>query len=146
MKPVVRENESADYLDLLGGSCLMLTRAAIATKPLERRRLAPSVRELADVLDRLAKELGDRQTRQRAADRALDIARRSVERDAPSELTLAAALMTVRTVAADIMVFAGVAPEQAAGAIQEGSGEPRVPLPPRTPRMPFISNRQRPRR
>lgn len=131
--PVVREKESADHLDLLGGSCLMLTRASIATEPPDRPSLAPSVRELADVLGDLAKGLGGRQTRQRAVDRALDVARRSAGTVAPSELTLAAALMTMRMVAADIMVFAGVAPERTTDTIQEPSGEPRVPLPPRTP-------------
>src|SRR5688572_23768315 len=38
----------------------MLTRATIATEPPERRSLAPSVRELAEVLNDLAKELGGR--------------------------------------------------------------------------------------
>ena len=145
IRPVVREKESADHLDLLGGSCLILTRAAIATGPAERRTLAPTVRELADVLRDLTKELGDRKRRQRAADRALDIARRVLGNGAPSESALATALMSVRMVAGDIMVFAGVVPEQAAGAIRERSGEPPVPRPPQTPRIPFISNRQRPR-
>lgn len=132
--PVVREKESADHLDLLGGSCLMLTRASIATAPTERRSLAPRVRELANVLRDLAKELGGRQTRQCAADRALDVARRSAGTVAPSELPLAAALMTMRMVAADVVEFAGVAPEQRADTMRERSGEPHVPLPPAVPR------------
>jgi uncharacterized membrane protein YgaE (UPF0421/DUF939 family) len=41
MTPVVHEKESADYLDLVGSSCLMLTRTAIAVKPPERRTIAP---------------------------------------------------------------------------------------------------------
>jgi hypothetical protein len=146
IRSVVREKESADHLDLLGGSCLVLARAAIAVEPPERQTLAPSVRELAGVLGELAKELDDRQTRQRAADRALDIARQFVGNDAPSESALAAALISLRMVAADIMVFAGVAPGQAADVLREGGGELRVPSPPRTRRIPFISTRQRPRR
>jgi hypothetical protein len=146
MTPVVREKESADYLDLLGSSCLTLTRAALAVKPPERGMLAPCVIELADVLDGLAKELGDRQTRQRAADRALDIARRLHGNGTPSEPKLAAAHMTARMVAADIMVFAGVDLDQAAAAVQEGTGELSVPAPPRTPRVPFIPKRWRWRR
>jgi hypothetical protein len=146
LTPVVREKESAAHLDLLGSSCLMLTRAAIAVKPQERCTLAPSVRELAKVLDDLAKELSNRQTRQRAADRALDIARRLDANGTPSESTLAAAHIAAQMVAADIMVFAGIDPEQAADAMKDGKGELSVPAPPRTPRVPFIPDRWRPRR
>jgi hypothetical protein len=144
MTPVVHEKESADYLDLVGSSCLMLTRTAIAVKPPERRTIAPSVRELAKVIEDLAKNLGDTQTRQGAADRALDIARRLGRSSNPSKPTLAAAHLTAQIVAADVMVFAGVSPDQAAGAIQASSGEPRVSLSPQTPRIPFFSNRGRP--
>lgn len=146
MTPVVREKESADYLDLVGSSCLMLARTAIAVKPPERRTLAPSVRELSNVVDGLAKNLGDLQMRQGAADRALDIARRLGSSGIRSKPTLAAAQLTAQMLAADIMVFAGVSPDQAAGAIQASSGEPLVPLPPNTPRIPFLFNRRRPRR
>jgi hypothetical protein len=99
MTPAVREKESADHLDLLGGSCLMLTRACIATESAERRSLVPPVRELGDVLDSLAKELGNRQMRQRAADRALHVVRRSAGTVVPSKVTRATALATVRMVA-----------------------------------------------
>jgi len=145
IKPVVREKESAGHLDLLGGSCLMLTRTVIALSPQERRMFAPSVRELANVLADLAKELDERQTRQHAADRALDIARQLDADGTPSESTLPARI-TARMVAADIMVFAGVDPEQTADAMQKESAELNVPAPPRTPRVPFIPSRWRRRR
>jgi hypothetical protein len=47
MAPVVRDRENAGHLDLLGGSCLKLTRTTPAMNAADRRRLAPSVRELA---------------------------------------------------------------------------------------------------
>src|SRR5215211_6988436 len=77
MAQVVRESENAGHLDLLGGSCLLLTRTALAMSPPERRRLAPGVRQLAGAIADLARAPGDRPTRQRAADRALDPARRA---------------------------------------------------------------------
>ena len=73
MAPVVRERENASHLDLLGGSCLMLTRTAVTMSLPERRGLAPGVRELAAAIGNLARAPGDRLTRQRAADRALDL-------------------------------------------------------------------------
>src|SRR3954468_15230465 len=73
--PVVRETEDAGRLDLLGGSCLWLTRAAMATDQASRRRLTLHVRELAEAIGELAADPGDRATRQTAADRALDVAR-----------------------------------------------------------------------
>jgi hypothetical protein len=42
---------------------------------INRRRLAPSVRELAAAIGDLARAPGDRPSRQRAADRALELAR-----------------------------------------------------------------------
>ncbi len=144
MTPVVREKESADYLDLLGGSCLMLARTAIAVKPPERRSLAPTVRELSCVVGDLAKNLGDHQTRQGAADRALDIARWLAGSGTLSTPALAPARLAAQIVAADIMEFAGVSPDEAASARQPSSGKPLVPLPPHTPQIPFFSSRRRP--
>ena len=42
--PLVRENEDAGYLDLLGGSCLLLTRTSLGAGEEDRRQLAPCVR------------------------------------------------------------------------------------------------------
>ena len=118
MAPVVRERENAGHLDLLGGSCLMLTRTTLAMNASDRQRLAPSVRELAGAVADLAKEPGDRPTRQQAADRALAIARRIA-----------------------VMVFCGVDPEQAADAVRQDRGVLQVPDPPPTSRMPFRPGR-----
>ena len=131
--PVVRETENVGHLDLLGGSCLLLARAAIAMSPAERGWLAPSVRVLAAAMADLAGDPGDRATRQRAADHALDLARRVVGHDAPGQSPLAAAIVIVRIVVTDVMVVAGVDPAQAADAVREGTGELSVPDPPALP-------------
>jgi Fusaric acid resistance protein-like len=135
--PVVRETEDAGRLDLLGGSCLTLARTAMATQPACRRQLVPRVRDLADALADLAGGPGDRDTRQQAADRALDVARRLSTGETPSEVEAVAATVALRTVASDIMIFAGVDTEQADAAVREGTGEFRVPTPPSSPRAPF---------
>jgi hypothetical protein len=105
MAPVVRESEHAGHLDLLGGSCLLLTRTALALSPPERRRLAPGVRELAGAIADLARAPGDRPTRQRAADRALDLARRAASSPGRYQPAFAAA-GAIQMVATDVMVFA----------------------------------------
>jgi hypothetical protein len=144
-KPVVRESENAGHLDLLDGSCLLLTRTALTMSPPDRRRLAPSVRELAGAIGDLARAPGDRPARQRAADRALDLARSAPGSPTRSQSALAA-MVAIRMVATDVMVFAGVDPGQAAAAVREGSGALDVSDPPPEPRMPFHSNRRRPPR
>jgi hypothetical protein len=106
----------------------------------DRRRLAPSVQELAGAVADLAKKPGNRPTRQRAADRALAIARRAAGSAPQSQATLAASVAT-QMVATDVMVFCGVDPEQAADAVRRGSGELHVPDPPPTSRTPFRSGR-----
>lgn len=141
--PVVRETENVGHLDLLSGSCLMLARAAIEMDPADRRWLAPSVRVLAAAMADLAGDPGDRATRQRAADHALDLARRVAGDDAPSGSPRAAAIVIVRIVATDVMVFAGVDPAQAADAVREGTGELSVPDPPVLPPSPLRPRRRR---
>jgi len=136
MDPVVRETEDAGRLDLLGGSCLWLTRAAMAAGETARRELAPRVHELADALGDLAGDPGDRSTRQRAAGQALDVARKLAAAGMPSEPDAVAASVGLRTVATDLMIFAGVDEEQAEAAVREGTGEFRVPAP-ASPRAPF---------
>jgi hypothetical protein len=91
--PVVREAEDAGRLDLLGGSCLTLTRTAMSADRSWRARLAPHVHDLADALADLAIGLGDRSTRQDAADRALEVARRLAAVDPPSEPEAVAAIV-----------------------------------------------------
>ena len=141
--PVVRENENAGQLDLLGGSCLTLARALAATSEAEGSRFAPIVRDLADVLGDLAAAPGDRATRQRAADRALAVVRRLDGTRTPSESTLTAGI--VEMVAGDIMVFAGVDPEQAADAVRDRTAELDISSPAPAPRVPFLPGQRKSR-
>jgi fusaric acid resistance family protein len=115
---VVRENENADQLDLVGGSCLFLARLAPSLRPPERRVVAHSVRALADVVTSLATHLGDVEVRQRAADRALDVAT-SVRADNPGR-ELALVIAAVRALATDLIVFAGVDLDDAVAAVRKG--------------------------
>ena len=105
---------------------------------------ARSVMVAGDDLADLAKAPGDHPTRQRAADRALDLARSA---SSPGQyqpaFTAAAAL---RMVASNVMVFAGVDPGRATQALREGTGEFQVPDPPPASRSPFRSDRRRPTR
>ena len=75
-EPVVRENENAGHLDLLGGSCLTLARTAMSVSLDEREGLAADVRELAGAVAGMAGAPGDRRVRQDAAERAAAIAGR----------------------------------------------------------------------
>ena len=122
MAPVVHESENAGHLDLLGGSCLLLTRTALAMSPPEGRGLAPTIRGLAVAIGDLAPAPGHRATRQRAADRSLALAR-SVAASAPRSRAALTASAAIRMVATDIAAFAGVGPGQrsAHGAV---SGRP----------------------
>jgi uncharacterized membrane protein YgaE (UPF0421/DUF939 family) len=131
---VVRESENADHLDLLGSSCLMLARVAPSLNSSERHALEPSVRDLSEVLGALARELGDRETRQRAADRALEVANALSDVDAPAGSTLAVAITGVRLVATDVMVFVGVDLDVAVEAVRERILERRVAAPARSGR------------
>ena len=140
---VVRENENADHLDLLGGSCLMLARFAPSLTSPEREMLEPSVRDLADALAALARGLGDRATRQRAADRALEVANAVSGSDAPPGSALAVAITGVRLVAIDLMVFAGVNLDDAVEAVREGLLEQRVAAPAPAPGRRFRWPRRR---
>lgn len=146
MKPVVQERENAGHLDLLGSSCLMLARTAATIGSDERAELAPSVRTLAAALADLAGQLGDRTARQRAADRGLAVAAGISAGTEPPGAAFAAAVMSVRIVATDLMVFAGIEPGDAAAAIREGIESRQVAAPPaaglpsgwlRRLRMPF---------
>jgi hypothetical protein len=111
MAPVVHESENAGHLDLLGGSCLLLTRTALAMSPPEGRGLAPTIRGLAVAIGDLATAPGDHATRQRAADRSLALAR-SVAASAPRSRAALTASAAIRMVATDIAAFAGVGPGQ----------------------------------
>jgi hypothetical protein len=100
------------------------------------------VRELAEALSQLAREPGDRDTRQRVADRALDVARRHAAADAEPDSPLAVANVAVRMVAADTMVVTGVDIDEAEAAAREGTGKFDLPTPPPTPRIPLPLRRK----
>jgi uncharacterized membrane protein YgaE (UPF0421/DUF939 family) len=141
---VVREKENAGYLDMLGGSCLLLARFAPSLPADERRTFGSRVRDLAEVLTLLAGELGDRATRQRSADRAFEVANAvSGERPA-ADSAPALAVAAVRVVATDIMVFAGVDLEDAVEAVRAGILDQRVAAP--APVRPGLWSRLRGRR
>jgi hypothetical protein len=143
--PAVRESENAGHLDVLGVSCMVLMRVAIASGAPGRQVLAPSMRELSGALAQLAEAPGDRATRQSAADRALAVARRFTDGDAEADAPLAAAGLAVRMVASDLMTFAGVEPRRAVEAVNEDTGELEVPTPPPTGRHPLNPNQWRSR-
>jgi uncharacterized membrane protein YgaE (UPF0421/DUF939 family) len=133
---VVRERESADQLDLLAGSCLMLARTAMATTPSQRTTLTPGVRELAAALADLSGQPGDRPTRQHAAERALELARWVLQHEAATaaQSALATACAAVRMVALDVMVFAGVGADEAREAMRAAAEDVEVADPPAPPR------------
>jgi uncharacterized membrane protein YgaE (UPF0421/DUF939 family) len=141
MAPVVHESENARHLDLLGGSCLLLTRTALTMSPPEGRGLAPSIRELAVAVGDLATAPGDRATRQRAADRALALARSVAPGPPRSQATLTVSA-AIEMAATDIAAFAGVDPGQAADVVREGTGDVEVPEPPPAPQLPFRTDRR----
>lgn len=136
IEPAVRESDNAGHLDLLGASCLLLARA-VAEDPAVCAPLAPSVRQLADALGKIGEGPGDRAARQAAADDALAVARRLPDAGPPVGPALVTAVLAARMVAADVMVVAGVGPDEAVAAVRQEAGEVRVPAPPRAPRVPF---------
>jgi CRP-like cAMP-binding protein len=143
IEPVVRVNENVGHLDLLVASCLVLARALATADRDACAPLAPSIEQLAGALDEMAADLGDRSARQAAADGALAVARRLGEAGAPKDPAFAAVVLAVEMVTVDVMVVAGVDAEEAQEAVRQGAGDFRVPAPPRTPRLPFVSERPR---
>jgi uncharacterized membrane protein YgaE (UPF0421/DUF939 family) len=131
---VVRETEDADNLDLLGTSCQVLARVVPTLDADESKRLEPGVRELSEVVAALATDLGDRMTRQNAADRAVGVANDLADLDAESGSTLAAAATAIRLVSIDVMVFAGIESSAAVAAVREGIASRRVRAPAAGPR------------
>jgi hypothetical protein len=121
--PVVQEKEDAGHLDLLGVSCLLLTRTALGTAKEDRQLLAPCVAELSRVLTDLSRQPGDRATRQHTVDHALAILRemRTLNAEPDSELT--ATLTAARITVTDLMLFAGVVPDEARAATRDTGRE-----------------------
>lgn len=141
IEPAVRENENAGHLDLLNASCVLLARV-VAADTVACAPLAPSVQRLAEAVREMAADPGDRATRQAAADHGLAVARSLSDADPSVDPAMAAAVLAVQMVTLDVMVVAGVDPAEAAVAVRQGTGEFRVPTPPRTPRLPFVTERR----
>lgn len=139
--PVVQEAESADQLDLLGASALVLVRNATAVEGDVRDILAAALRELADQVRALAHDPGGQAVRQRVAGDILKAARRlrSDDRvdDALAYSAVAATMAAMRSTAVDILAFMGADADQAAQAIRRG--DQKIDLPPAAPapRIPF---------
>jgi fusaric acid resistance family protein len=139
LDPVVQEKENAGHLDLLGSSCLVLARTAASLDSVDRAALAPHVHELANALTAVARGLGDRAVRQHAADRSLAVAVEITVDDAVPEM--AAAVTSVQMVATDLMVFAGIEPDEAATAVRDGVRSRDVRSPPQPAQLPFTWRR-----
>jgi hypothetical protein len=141
LDPVVKETENAGQLDLLASSAVAVIRGAAGGDRDGINLVAPSIRQLASVLRELARDPGDRTHRQQAADSALKVAR-EVQVDgrvrAPALGSgLAAMIASVRAVAADTMIYAGVAPDEATAAIESGDSDLEVRSTPAVRRSPF---------
>jgi hypothetical protein len=106
--PVLRENENAGVLDLLGGSCLTLARTVLADGAASDQA-AEEVRRLADALADLASAPGDRDTRRRAGRQTIDVMARleanSKHRGSPTAVAL-------HMVGEDLLSFVGVEPDE----------------------------------
>ncbi|HEY6693941.1 MAG TPA: FUSC family protein [Solirubrobacteraceae bacterium] len=141
LDPVVEETENAGQLDLLASSAVAVIRGAAAGDRDGIKLVAPSIRKLASVLRGLARDPGDRTNRQQAADSALKVARELQAdgrvRDPALGSGLAAMIASVRAVAADTMIYAGVAQDEATAAIESGDGDLEVRSTPPVRRSPF---------
>ncbi|MBB5917640.1 uncharacterized membrane protein YgaE (UPF0421/DUF939 family) [Nocardia transvalensis] len=118
---VERECVSARRLDLLGNSCLSLTRTSAFVGSEEQRLLAPEVHRLATALGTLAVAPGSGSARQRAADDTVEVVGRS-----GSDVGWSA----IRMVVFDVLVFAGVSIDEAERVLRRETSAVRVaPVP-----------------
>jgi hypothetical protein len=135
--PLVQEAESADQLDLLGASALVLVRNATLVEGDIRDVLAAALRELAGQVRALAQDPGGQAVRQRVASDILKAAGRlrSDDRvdDALAFSAVAATMAALRSTAVDILAFMGADADQAAQAIRRGDRDidlrPAAPAP-----------------
>lgn len=102
---VARENESARHLEMLGGTLIMLVRSALATDASGHRILHPVIRELVDVLSIVAANPADQAVRERAADRARDLARRIGVGERRRLSAMTAATFTAELAASDLIAL-----------------------------------------
>jgi hypothetical protein len=113
--------------------------------PPERRRLAPGVRELAGAIADLARAPGDRPTRQRAADRALDLARRAASSPGRYQPAFAAAA-AIQMIATDVYGVRRRRPGLGRPGPARGRRSAPRPRPAAGVPDPFRSDRRRPTR
>jgi len=139
LQPAVHEKENAGHLDLLGVSCLTLTRNVLATDLADGRSLVETVREIAELLADLARAPGETPTRQSVVDRVPAVLRSLTGAESAPDSPMGTAVAAVRVVLGDIMLFAGVEPADALTVLREGTEDVRVTAPPRTSRLPFLS-------
>jgi hypothetical protein len=130
--PVVQETEDAGHLDLLGSSCLLLTRMSIGVTTPDQQ-LARCVRALSETLADLSQQPGDRARRQRAVDRSLQILAETGAASTEPDPRLTAALTAVRMAVIDLLLFVGVDPGDIRAATTEDAREQpqlEAPAPP----------------
>jgi len=139
LQPAVREQENAGHLDLLGVSCLTLTRTALATHPADRRELADIVGQVAELLVDLARAPGKTSVRQGVVDRVPGVLGDLGDIDSISDSARRTAADAVRTVLGDVMLFAGVDQADVATVLREKLEEVRVPPSPQAGRIPFLA-------
>ena len=139
LEPITREDEHVDRLIYLGESCLTLARTTAAMSTEERQRFAPMVREIAEALDMLAKDLNNQATRQRAVDRALEAARPFGGRPTDDDPLTVSTHLAVMLVATDIILFAGIYPQEVRGVLEEDIDRPRVTRHTAVPWLPWVS-------
>jgi uncharacterized membrane protein YgaE (UPF0421/DUF939 family) len=137
MGRVVRESENAGQLDLLIGSCLILARTAFETTGGERTMVASIVRDIERAISDLAANPGDRALRQQVADRALHISGRFGDPHVSAGSALDGALIALRMIVADVMIFAGVAAQEARDALRSGDADLHVAPPPSAGGLPL---------
>ena len=116
---------------MLGSSCLTFLRtAALSQDRALRRRLAPSVEDLAEVVADLAVDPADQATRQHVVRRAIRIARDVSALAGPVLAAETALVTTFLLIVLDLLIFAGVAPTLARAAMRGDAEEvPVIGLP-----------------
>ncbi|MFC8293364.1 aromatic acid exporter family protein [Streptomyces sp. NPDC057242] len=137
---LTRETVTALHLDLLGNSCFTLVRRALALDTRHRQEFAPTLRALSGALDALAAAPGSRAVRRHATRRVLDAVRDAPDAGLTPTVTV---WESVRLVARDVLVFAGVDDDTAERAVHEGAVEVPVPDPPQQRRL-LPARRRRP--
>lgn len=143
VRRLVPVTENAGHLEVMGSSCITFLRTAALTHHSEqRRRLAPHVEELSEVVAGLAVDPGDQKTRQQAVRRAIRVARSVAYPNRLAMVEETATVMTFAMVIFDLLVFAGVNPHLARAAMRGDADEVPVVGLPAEVRLPLWSRRR----